>query len=174
MDPSCCSYYGTGFIVSDSSSDGPEIRFVREPNSKDLKSVGYPPKKPRILTKEEFERFLQEARDNRFLIEKVILIIIVVCGALRKDALLKITIDDIEDKESIIILRIPYSKTHTPRCFVCLSSTKCSKCAKRNSNCPNLPHPETYTGHYFRHSSTTLLAHAGADISTIKRHGVTF
>ncbi|KAJ8969834.1 hypothetical protein NQ317_001006 [Molorchus minor] len=35
MDPSCCWYYGTGFIVSDSSSDGPEIRFVKEPNSKD-------------------------------------------------------------------------------------------------------------------------------------------
>ncbi|KAJ8970126.1 hypothetical protein NQ317_001997 [Molorchus minor] len=31
---------------------------------------------------------------------------------------LKITIDDVEDKDSIIIIRIPDSKTHTSRCFV--------------------------------------------------------
>lgn len=36
------------------------------------KSVGYRPKKSRILTKEEIERFLQEAPDSRFLLEKVI------------------------------------------------------------------------------------------------------
>ncbi|KAJ8915445.1 hypothetical protein NQ315_003206 [Exocentrus adspersus] len=63
------------------------------------KSVGYRPKKSRILTKEEIERFLQEAPDSRFLLEKVILIISV-CGALRRDELLKITTDDVEDKNS--------------------------------------------------------------------------
>lgn len=36
------------------------------------KSVGYHPKKSKILTKEEIERFLKEAPNNRFLLEKVI------------------------------------------------------------------------------------------------------
>ncbi|XP_015523067.1 uncharacterized protein [Neodiprion pinetum] len=35
----------------------------------------------------------------------------------------------------------------------------------------NLPEPETYTGHSFRRTSVTLLANAGADITTLKRHG---
>ena len=34
-----------------------------------------------------------------------------------------------------------------------------------------LPTPKLYTGHCMRRSSTTLLANAGADITTIKRHG---
>ena len=35
----------------------------------------------------------------------------------------------------------------------------------------NLSNPEMYTGHCFRRTSTTLLAEAGADITTLKRHG---
>lgn len=35
----------------------------------------------------------------------------------------------------------------------------------------NLPEPEKYTGHSFRRTSATLLADAGADIITLKRHG---
>jgi integrase len=34
-----------------------------------------------------------------------------------------------------------------------------------------LEHPETYTGHSLRRSSTTLLAEGGADIINLKRHG---
>lgn len=34
-----------------------------------------------------------------------------------------------------------------------------------------LPQPELYTGHCFRRSSTTILADAGADLITLKRHG---
>lgn len=34
-----------------------------------------------------------------------------------------------------------------------------------------LPNHETYTGHGFRHSSTTILANAGASIEDLKRHG---
>lgn len=35
----------------------------------------------------------------------------------------------------------------------------------------NLPDPNSYTGHSFRRTSATLLAEAGADIITLKRHG---
>jgi integrase len=34
-----------------------------------------------------------------------------------------------------------------------------------------LPHPELYTGHCFRRSSTSMLADSGADLLTVKRHG---
>ena len=34
-----------------------------------------------------------------------------------------------------------------------------------------LPNPENYSGHSFRRSSATLLVDAGADITTLKRHG---
>ncbi|KAJ8965159.1 hypothetical protein NQ317_012151, partial [Molorchus minor] len=199
MDPSYCWYYGTRFIVSDSSRDGPKIRFVREPNSKDdaicdfcegkfpedirgelwvqciMCQIGITgifrrygvysmfkstlnanenekyqkiskantifekqiswitSKKSRILTKEEIERFVefvQEAPDNRFLLKKVVLII-GVCRALRRDVLVKITIDDIEDNDLIIMIRIPDSKIHTSRCFVILSPVKMKYCALR-------------------------------------------
>ena len=35
----------------------------------------------------------------------------------------------------------------------------------------NLSNQEKYTGHCFRRTSTTLLVKAGADITTVKRHG---
>jgi integrase len=34
-----------------------------------------------------------------------------------------------------------------------------------------IEHPETYTGHSLRRSSTTLLAEGGADVINLKRHG---
>jgi hypothetical protein len=34
-----------------------------------------------------------------------------------------------------------------------------------------LPNPKEYTGHSFRRTSATLLADAGADLLTLKRHG---
>lgn len=128
---------------------------------------------------------------------------------MRRDELLKITIDDIEDKDSVIIIRISDTKTHTSRCFVISNSDHINiyrkyrglrpavttsrrfflkyvreKCVNqvvgvnKIRNVPkeiasylNLPHPEAYTGHCFRRSSATLLADAGADFTTIKRHG---
>ncbi|KAJ3640734.1 hypothetical protein Zmor_027277 [Zophobas morio] len=60
-------------------------------------------------------QFKQEAPDNRFLIEKVILII-GLSRACRRDKLLKMTTSDVED--SIIIIRISDSKNHSQRSFV--------------------------------------------------------
>ena len=34
-----------------------------------------------------------------------------------------------------------------------------------------MPNPKEYTGHSFRRTSATLLADAGADLLTLKRHG---
>lgn len=41
-----------------------------------------------------------------------------VCGACRKDELLKMTIDDVEDKGSVLIVKVPDTKTYNQRTFV--------------------------------------------------------
>jgi hypothetical protein len=46
-----------------------------------------------------------------------------------------------------------------------------SKVPRKVATFLNLPDAELYTGHCLRRSSATLLADAGPDITTIKRHG---
>jgi integrase len=41
----------------------------------------------------------------------------VIAGALRRDELLKMKVSDVEDKDSILILTVPDSKTHSERIF---------------------------------------------------------
>lgn len=48
---------------------------------------------------------------------------------------------------------------------------KFSKMPREIATVLKLPNPEKYTGHSFRRTSATLLADAGADITTLKRHG---
>lgn len=71
--------------------------------------------------------------------------------------------------------------TNHGRFFVFYKNGKCTsqpvgkntlgKVPNMIANYLKLPNPELYTGHCMRRSSTTLLADAGADITTIKRHG---
>ncbi|KAJ8969893.1 hypothetical protein NQ317_013150 [Molorchus minor] len=114
-----------------------------------------------------------------------VILVIGVYGALRRDELLKITIDDIEDNDSIIIIRIPDSKIHTTRGFGISSPDQMKIYLKYRALRPavyyeskffvnnylNLARPKTYTGHCFKRSSATVLADAEADITTVKRHG---
>lgn len=123
-------------------------------------------------------------------------------------------IDDIEDKGSILIIKIPNTKTHIERTFIVSrggeenldyisfyrkyvglrppnSTTRRFFLRYKNGQCVNqvigintfstipreiatflkLPNATNYTGHCFRRSSATLLADAGADITTLKRLG---
>ncbi|KAJ3616980.1 hypothetical protein MTP99_013156 [Tenebrio molitor] len=63
------------------------------------KSVGYRGKKSKILTQEDISKFIEEAADEKNLLKKVVLIL-GVSGACRREELVKLTIDDIEDKIS--------------------------------------------------------------------------
>lgn len=117
-------------------------------------------------------------------------------------------VSDICDKEDMVIVKIPKTKTdkprtfiinkdfyniykkyaalrpdnvETPRFFLYYSNGKCTKQVIGINTFGNMPkvvarylkleNPESYTGHSFRRTSATLLADAGADMLTIKRHG---
>lgn len=129
-------------------------------------------------------------------------------GACRKNELWKLKIDDIEDLNSTLVIKIPDTKTKIPRSFTvtgifynrykkyaCLRPTnfldrrfflkyqdgRCHRQAvginsfgrmpKIVASYLKLPYADLYTGHSFRRSSATILANAGADLLTLKRHG---
>ncbi|KAJ8985283.1 hypothetical protein NQ317_007070 [Molorchus minor] len=71
----------------------------------------------KILTKSEIDRFLSSADDKEFLMIKVGLIL-GIAGACRTDELVNLTVDDIEDVGSSLIVKIPNTKTKIPRIFV--------------------------------------------------------
>ncbi|KAJ8968081.1 hypothetical protein NQ317_016085 [Molorchus minor] len=111
---------------------------------------GYQAKKSKILTKSEIDRFLSSADDKEFLMIKVGLIL-GIAGACRTDELVNLTVDDIED------FAASWQEYHGKISSVVASYLK-------------LPDVACYTGHCLRRSSATLLADAGVDITTIKRH----
>ncbi|KAJ8975103.1 hypothetical protein NQ317_017871 [Molorchus minor] len=78
---------------------------------------GYQAKKSKILTKSEIDRFLSSADDKEFLMIKVGLIL-GIAGACRTDELVNLTVDDIEDVGSSLIVKFPNTKTKIPRIFV--------------------------------------------------------
>lgn len=124
-----------------------------------------------------------------------------------------LSVDNIQDVGSSLIISIPNTKNKLPRKFVVTEEQdnmnfltlyrkyaklrpsdtnhrrfflyyKSGKCTKqvvgkntlakvpnKVATFLNLPDAALYTGHCLRRSSATLLADAGADITTIKRHG---
>ncbi|KAJ8974496.1 hypothetical protein NQ317_019454, partial [Molorchus minor] len=154
---------------------------------------GYQAKKSKILTKSEIDRFLSSADDKEFLMIKVGLIL-GIAGACRTDELVNLTVDDIEDIPRIFVvtdvgnmlelfrkylsLRPPHVKHK--RLFLYYKAGKCSsqpvgkntmgKIPSVVASYLKLPDVACYTGHCLRRSSAALLADAGVDITTIKRH----
>ncbi|KAJ8980654.1 hypothetical protein NQ317_017580 [Molorchus minor] len=132
-------------------------------------------------------------------------LILGIAGACRTDELVNLTVDDIEDVGSSLIVKIPNTKTKITRIFVVTDvgnmlelfrkylalrpphvkhkrlfcTTKQENPVGKNTmeKIPSvvasylkLPDVACYTGHCLRRSSETLLADAGVDITTIKRH----
>ncbi|KAJ8982331.1 hypothetical protein NQ317_009446 [Molorchus minor] len=148
------------------------------------------------------------ADDKEFLMIKVGLIL-GIAGACRTDELVNLTVDDIEDVGSSLIVKIPNTKTKISRIFVVTDVGnmlelfrkylylrpphvkhkrlflyyKAGKCSSQPvgkntmgkipsvvASYLKLPDVACYTGHCLRRSSATLLADAGVNITTIKRH----
>ncbi|KAJ8980320.1 hypothetical protein NQ317_009342 [Molorchus minor] len=82
-------------------------------------------------------------------------LILGIAGACRTDELVNLTVDDIEDVRSSLI---PVGKNTMGKIPSVVASYL------------KLPDVACYTGHCLRRSSATLLADAGVDITTIKRH----
>lgn len=80
------------------------------------KNDGYRPKKAKIFTREELELFFTSAPDNKFLLMKVIAIL-GIAGACRRDELVKMKLDDMQDIGSAIIVNVPDTKTGVDRVF---------------------------------------------------------
>ncbi|KAJ8969631.1 hypothetical protein NQ317_016581 [Molorchus minor] len=69
-----------------------------------------------LLTPEEFNQFIREADDEIYLMVKVVLIL-GISDVCRREELTKMTVDDIEDKDSIFIVKVPDTKTNIQRIF---------------------------------------------------------
>ncbi|KAJ8979069.1 hypothetical protein NQ317_013385, partial [Molorchus minor] len=83
---------------------------------------GYQAKKSKILIKSEIDRFLSSADDKEFLMIKVGLIL-GIAGACRTDELVNLTVDDIEDVGSSLIVKIQrfHKSLWLPMWEICLN-----------------------------------------------------
>ncbi|XP_050517936.1 uncharacterized protein LOC126892445 [Diabrotica virgifera virgifera] len=81
-----------------------------------VRNVGYRPKKASIFTREQFEKFLMEAPDEEFLVHKVAMIL-GISGACRREELYNITMNDIQQTDGLMIVKVPNTKTNIQRTF---------------------------------------------------------
>ncbi|KAJ8980607.1 hypothetical protein NQ317_017368 [Molorchus minor] len=79
-------------------------------------SIGNHPKKLKVITREEGNQFIREADDETYLMVKVVLIL-GISGTCRSEEPTKMTVDDIEDKDSILIVKVPDIKPNIQRIF---------------------------------------------------------
>ncbi|XP_050298550.1 uncharacterized protein LOC126737616 [Anthonomus grandis grandis] len=71
-----------------------------------VKSKGYVPKKSKVLEGEQIIKFIKKAPDDIYLVHKVILVM-GVFGGLSGDELFKMTIDDIEARGTVLVIKVP-------------------------------------------------------------------
>jgi integrase len=81
------------------------------------KNDGYQPKKSQVFTSEEITKFLQEAQNDTYLMKKVVTIF-GVAGACRSDELYNLRVQDVQHKNSVIMVHISSTKNNVPRKFV--------------------------------------------------------
>lgn len=87
------------------------------------KSKGYVPKKSKVLEAEHVFTFIKEAPDNDYLMHKVVLLM-GIFGGLRRDELVKMTVDDVQDKGSCVLIKVPETKTGESKGFTIVEETK--------------------------------------------------
>ncbi|XP_036141434.1 uncharacterized protein LOC105833640 isoform X3 [Monomorium pharaonis] len=82
-------------------------------------AIGFQTKKSKVLTIEQIKKFLDKAPDRTYLVTKVAMIF-GICGACKRVELTKITINDIQDKNNVMRIKIPITKNYKPnyRSFV--------------------------------------------------------
>ncbi|XP_074028553.1 uncharacterized protein [Leptinotarsa decemlineata] len=74
------------------------------------KSKSYKPKKSAVLSPKDVIRFLKDAPNDIHLLHKVVLIM-GYFGGCRSQELLNMKISDIEDRDSVMVVNVPESKT---------------------------------------------------------------
>lgn len=91
-------------------------KFIRLTMMLKRKAVGYKPKRSKILTRADIERFLREADDETYLAIKVALILGVM-GSCCREKFTKMTMAHIEDRGSLINVLLPDPKNKACRYF---------------------------------------------------------
>ncbi|CAG9766248.1 unnamed protein product [Ceutorhynchus assimilis] len=80
-------------------------------------SVGYEPKKSKVLSREEIDQFLATASDEAYLLTKVALVI-GLCGACRREELHSLRVQDIIQKDdNCLLVTLADTKTNIKRVF---------------------------------------------------------
>ncbi|XP_064212473.1 uncharacterized protein LOC135265978 [Tribolium castaneum] len=79
-------------------------------------SVGHRPKKSKVFSFEEMEKFLDTVSYDEYLLQKVVLIV-GVFGGCRIGELVAMSVDDVHDRGNVIVVNIPDTKTYKPRTF---------------------------------------------------------
>ncbi|KAJ8909403.1 hypothetical protein NQ315_004528 [Exocentrus adspersus] len=135
------------------------------------KSEGYKPKKAKVLTLDQIDKFLLEAPDKDFLMVKVALIF-GVAGACRGKELHQLTISDVTDMDHALLVNVRNTKNNVDRNFIINNSNKngidlIEVCRKYMA----LRKPETTHSRFFVRTSASLLADSAASIDVLKRHG---
>ena len=107
-----------------------------------------------------------------------------IAGGCRCDELWKMTIDDVEDLDSLILVKIRTSKNHKSsdrRLFIKYINGKCCKMVmgihktgsvtREVASFLKIPNWKSFTGHCMRRTGATLLVDAGGDEVALKRFG---
>lgn len=88
-----------------------------------MKSKGYISKKSKVLEANQVLKFIQTAPDEIYLLHKVVLVM-GVFGGLRRDELVKMAVDDVEDKGTCLLVKIPVTKTGNSKGFTIVEEDK--------------------------------------------------
>lgn len=90
------------------------IAFLKKCNS------GHQPTQSKVLTREEVNLFLKEACDKDYLLVKVIAMI-GIAGGCRREELYSMTLNDIQDTGTQLVITIPQTKTNVKRIFTVIN-----------------------------------------------------
>lgn len=78
-------------------------------------SIGYQAKRTKILTKQQVLQFIHEAPDEKYLMDKVVLIFGIFCGCRRME-FVKMLVDHVDDRGSVFVITIQ-DRTDKTRMF---------------------------------------------------------
>jgi integrase len=78
--------------------------------------IEHRPKKSKVFTREDLEKFLDSALDEKYLLLKIVFIM-GVAGGCRISELCKMSIDDVEDRGNVLVVQVPDIKTYKQRTF---------------------------------------------------------
>jgi integrase len=93
------------------------------------KNAGYKPKKTKILSKQQVDNFLHNAPNEKYLATKVILIL-GVTGGCRCDEITSLTMGDIEDLGSAILIKLQDTRNYKSRSFIIVEKFYLEICRK--------------------------------------------